>query len=238
MKEINRQIVIFGNFQTIGFDIISRIPNIIEKYDLSLEAAPDYISNNGLNGIIQLNNINILKQLPLVTSISRPVLTTKDKKFSIFFGTKRLHFEENDEAISSYETFLKKSEDILSSILTAYSGMIINRLAINGKILLEEVDKMNKVYHSTFKSSEIYGDNSDEFSFRINTKIYSDALKSSVNKIISYNRTSEILPNNTSKPIMIIDYDYNTVIDETKRFSFNELKTLIKEGVEFKSKII
>lgn len=179
-----------------------------------------------------------MKQLPLVTSISRPVLTTKDKKFSIFFGTKRLHFEENDEAISSYETFLKKSEDILSSILTAYSGMIINRLAINGKILLEEVDKMNKVYHSTFKSSEIYGDNSDEFSFRINTKIYSDALKSSVNKIISYNRTSEILPNNTSKPIMIIDYDYNTVIDETKRFSFNELKTLIKEGVEFKSKII
>ena len=234
MKEINRQIVIFGNFRAIDFDIVSKISDIVKKYDLSLDAAPDYISNNGLNGIVQFNNINILQQLPLVASTSRPVLTTKDKKFSIFFGSKRLHIEENDESISSYETFLQKAEDIISSILTVYTDITINRLAINGKILLEEVDRMDEVYHNTFKPAEIYGDNSEEFSFRINTKIYSDALQSSINKIISYNRTSEILSNNTTKPIMIIDYDYNTVIDETKKYSFNGLRTLIKEGVESK----
>ena len=238
MKEYNRQIVIFGDFKSIGFNISNQMLDCINKYDLELDAAPDYISNNGINGVIQINNINLMQQLPFVSQSMRPVLTTKDKNFSVFIGTTRIHVEENNSEIELYNNFIDKAKEIISEIISKNEDCFINRLALNGKIVLEDINEMTKIYSNTFKESELYGTESDEFSFRINTKINSNKVNSEINKIISYNRTNEILPNNETKPIIMIDYDYNTIRNENSRFNLEQLNYLIEEGIEFKSKII
>ena len=97
---------------------------------------------------------------------------------------------------------------------------------------------MNKWYTNTFKSSDVYGDMSDEFSFYINTKFHDQDLNTEINKIIACKRANEVLPNNEMKPIMIVDYDYNTAINISAKFELSQLDTLINQAKEFKNKII
>lgn len=239
MKEYNRQVVIFGDFRSINFDITSKISDLMNKYKLTIIASPDYIPVNNLNGAIQINGLNMLQQpLPYIANQMRPILINQDKNLSVFIGTTRIHVEETNAETNSYDKFLSSAQEIIEKIVSVSENIYINRLAINGKFIVDTAEQMDNIYQSTFKDSVLYGKSSDEFSFRINTKVQSKAIRSEINKIISYNRTSQILPQNELKAIMFVDYDYNTTIKDDARFTVDDLSHIIKEGASFRSNII
>lgn len=238
MREINRQVVIFGNFKSIGFNIVTQLGDIIKKYEFTIEAVPDFIQQKGPNGI-QLNQIIPVSFIPQVFSQQnfRPALKSKVYNLAVFIGSNRIHIEQNDSTTELYNQFLTSAVEILNKIVEKNNGITINRLALNGNIILEDTKKIKELYSNTFKPSPLYGTNSDEFAFRINTKEESKELRNTVNKIISFERTNEILQNQETRPIVLVNYDYNTAPNEKSIYSLDDLNVLINLTKKYKTLI-
>lgn len=238
MKELNRQVVVFGNFNTIGFEVKPELLEVMKRLNMSMDAAPDIIQANNINGVLPIDQINNI--IPPMVSIPkmRPLLTTKNRQFSVFIGTNRIHVEQMNTDTDSYNDFLCEAQKILACVLSDTVSTYINRLAVNGRILIEDVKAMDKSYQDTFKPSDLYGKSSNEFSFRINTIEKNEKLNNNINKIIAFNRTNEVLPEKPLHPIMLIEYDYNTVIEDEMRYNIDDLDKLIQVAKEFKSQII
>ncbi len=233
MKELNRQVVIFGDFKSIGFEIKPELSAIMKRLSLSMDATPDFIQPQNVP-IEQINNF-----VPPIMGAPkmRPLLTTKNRQFSVFIGTSRIHVEQFNTDTNSYNDFLFEAKNLLSSILKG-SSTFIDRLAVNGRVLFEDETKMDEIFKSTFKSSNLYGNSSNEFSFRINTVEKCEKLGMDANKIIAYERTNEVALNNHFRPIMFVDYDYNTVIQSEIKYEIDDLDKLVEVAIEFKNQII
>lgn len=233
MKELNRQVVIFGDFNSIGFEIKPELSAIMKRLNLSMDAAPDFIQPQNIP-IEQMNNI-----VPPIMSVPkmRPLLITKNRQFSVFIGTNRIHVEQFNTETDSYNDFLSDAKSLLTSILRD-NTTFIDRLAVNGRVLFEDTSKMDEIFKNTFKLSNLYGNSSKEFSFRINTVEKCDEIGIATNKIIAFERTNEALPNNVFRPIMFADYDYNTVVQSEIQYNIDDLDKLIKIAIEFKNRII
>ena len=237
MREINRQVVIFGNFKSIGFNILPKINNLISEYNLNVTAMPDYIQAQSINGIVPINQIqNFLPQIVTSTQMM-PLLVNSKKDFSIFIGSNRIHVEQNDSTTEAYEEFLDSAIKIIATILKESKVTKINRLAVNGKLIIEDQKKINENFETIFKQSNLYDSSSDEYSFRVTTKEYSETLRSTVNKIIAFDRASEITNNSETKPIILISYDYNTIQNNNAEFEISDLSKLIKLAKEYKNQI-
>lgn len=228
MKELNRQVVIFGDFNAINFEIQSKIPDVIAQLNLSLEGAPDFfLPNVPIPG----NNTNIPKLRPILKSYD------VENQFSIFIGTKRFHIEQINTDVESFDGFISQSLSIIRQILDLYPEVKMDRIAVNGRLLQDDQSVMDRVYQETFKPSLKYGEMSDEYSYRINTRITSATLKSSINKIISYIRTEETIMGQKI-PVLIIEYDYNTVTNPSRRFELSDLIILSQEVKAFRNLLV
>jgi|GEM_PF-6203618 hypothetical protein len=236
MEELVRQVVAFGDFKSIGFEVINQLNDIIKKYDMVLEATQDF-STRIERGNRVVFEVGVGQPVPTIPQI-RPVLVSKTRNFCVFIGASRIHVEERNASADTYEDFLTKAKEIFKDIIDRFSAIVINRIAINGKAVSRDIEKMKKVYSATFKESELYGTESNEFSFRINTIVQSQALNKSMNKIVEVNRVTEIDTNNKQQPSMFIDYDYNTVENIENTFSYDDIELLITEGIELRAKVL
>lgn len=235
MVELVRQVVAFGDFKTIGFEALNKFNEFIEKYSLSVEAAQDISFKEDIPpaGV----QIRFDQPLPFIRQ-ARPILINKSNTINIFLGTTRMHVEQRNADTETYLQFLDFAKEFFCLVSSSIADVSINRIAVNGKLLIEDLSKMDDLYSLTFKESNLYGKRSDEFSFRINTVIDSTALNAKINKIISVARITENQPDSQPKPLMFIDYDYNTIDNKEYRFDFSQMSMLITEGIDFKTKVI
>lgn len=231
MKELIRQIVVFGNFNKFDFSSINKFSDFISEHNLTMNAAPDYNAVSA-NGQIEIT-IGFANQNPVSM---RPVFYNADRTLSIFIGTTRIHIEQANQNVDTYNDFTALAYSFFEQIFKDDSNLI-NRIAVNGKFVQKQEEINNNIFAEIFNKSDLYGECSNEFSFRVNTNIYSDKLDSNLNQIISYSKTFEI-ENNEKLPIQIIDYDYNTVIDETKTYSIEQINILIEEAKVYREKIL
>lgn len=227
MNEIKRQIVVFGDFSSITFNAQVELGNILNKFGLKMSVTQDILAG------VPVQTVN--NMIPNIEM--RPVFMTEDKNFSLFIGTKRIHIEQIGEGAMSFDDFLARGKEIVSTILDVYK-VNFNRLALNGRLSSYDKIFVDSLYGRIFNPSVLYGDSSEEFSFRINNVDCNQELNSNINKIISLNRTKEILPDNNLTSVVIIDYDFNTVYDLSKTFTYENLEFFLNEACEFREVIL
>ena len=116
-------------------------------------------------------------------------------------------------------------------------NLTINRLAINGTILITDEDKMNSFLKLFFKKNILFTYDSDEWQFRINNKMFSEEINSEINKILFFNRT-KVINTNKNTNILLLSYDYNTQINDTKLFNIDSVMTFNKIAKEFRTQVI
>ena len=230
MIEKNRQIVIFGNFNGINFDSLVLFSEIKDKYKLQISAMPD-IPVEAVKGgtpviVNAVNNLNI-----------RPALQSEDKKTTVFFGASRIHIEQLDQTMDSYEQFYGMALEIISDILQKIK-VVVNRIAINGQIVNYQQEIMDAAYKKIFKKSTLYGDTSDEWQFRITTRENNDKPSCVINKVISYTRGFVFEPTGQAKAVLATVYDFNTKQDLSREFELDEIKEFYTLGCEYRNNLL
>ena len=231
MIEKKRQIVIFGNFNSITFDSLTSFSEIKNEYKFQINAMPD-IPNEvrtpvGQPVVINPNGLNI-----------RPVFQSEDKKTSVFFGLSRIHIEQLDQDVDSYDEYYNMAIKVIQ-VIVENSSVTINRIAINGQILDFDKEAMESRYTKIFKKSKLYGENSDEWQIRINTKEKINTLSCEINKIISYAR-GFVFETLTGEPkeSLITTYDFNTKQGLNREFSLEEIKDFYSLGYEYRKNLL
>lgn len=225
--ETKRQFVIFGNFSKISFEELNLLSDIKEKYNFVIDAQQD----------VPVVPATILNQPIIQSNISvRPTFKSLDKKTTILFGSSRIHIEQLDSSINSYDEFNLMAIEIIKKVSKVFN-LTINRLAINGTILITDEDKMNSFLKLFFKKNILFTYDSDEWQFRINNKMFSEEINSEINKILFFNRT-KVINTNKNTNILLLSYDYNTQINDTKLFNIDSVMTFNKIAKEFRTQVI
>lgn len=222
--EKSRQFVIFGNFSKISFEDLNLLSDIKEKYNFVVDAQPD-VPVTITNQPIAQKNISV-----------RPAFKSLDNKTTVLFGSSRIHVQQSDSSISSYEDFNLLSVEIIKKVSEVFN-LTINRLAINGTILITNSEKINNFSKLIFKDNKLFSYDSDEWQFRINNKEFSEEIDSEVNKILFFNRTKIINLNNDTN-ILLLSYDYNTQINDNKLFNIESVMSFNIIAKEFRNKVI
>jgi hypothetical protein len=224
MIEKQRQIVVFGEFSHIGFDVLSALPkNIVDKYKFQLTGYPD-----------QPIPTNAPMPMGIQVSFGEPITrpTLKVNGFLVFIGTKMIRIQQDiTGTVNAYDEFVIDSLAILESITEKYSIGSFNRIACNGMIEENDEDKIKEVFKKSFKpQSKLYGDNPTEFTYRVNTIIKNESIGADTNQIILFSTAQQI---NMQQPmvapvnVLVVNYDINTVTPNAKTFNADNLKELI-----------
>ena len=216
--EQSRQFVIFGNFATINFENIVDLHELKEKYSFQIDAQPE--AQNPSTGQM----------------IIRPVFKSSDNKTIVFFGTSRIHVQQKDETVESYDAFNALSLELLTSIWSTFN-LTVNRIAINGNVLIKDSKKMSEIFSIIFKENVFFKTQSDEWQFRINDKEYVDNLNCEVNKIISFNTVAASNPAKQNS-MLVLSYDYNTRINNNNNFEIEQLNVFNNFAKKFRLKIV
>lgn len=236
MVEQTRQFVLFGDFNSITFDVIARLQDSINKYGLHISAAPD-------------NGVQIPMPLPVqglgglsnqafgVFSPGRPVLQTSDLKKNVFFGSGRLHIEEINQILESYDDFCVMAKYILKNIIEVF-GVKIGRIAMNGQFICDDLSTINKLYDKTFSKSNVILDASEEWQYRINNITNNEALRCKFNNIISMNRIVSFDAIGKRQDVLSIAYDINTLHGIDKLFTYNDIETFCLQGIGFRTNLL
>lgn len=224
MKEQVRQFVIFGNFNSINFENVNVLENVKKQFDFQINGEPDIPTMKSFEPIIQQN------------IVIRPVLKSSSSNFSVFFGTERIHVQELDCSVDTYDEFLTNSLEIIKNICEKY-GLIINRIALNGTILIDEKEKQNAIFSKVLCSNDMFDNNPDECQFRVNKKVFDTILECNINKIFSINKGKIISPNGP-QDIYAISYDYNTEIGTQNNFDLDKINSFSKEGLNYRDKVV
>ena len=225
MVEKNKQFVIFGDFSKINFENVLNV-SFKEKYQLMLVAKEDFQQAP----VDQIQPFSI----SITPPVSRPTLISADRKFSVFFGSKRIHIEEIDTNAQEYELFSKKSKEILSEIISLFS-LNVDRAAVNGTITEVDTIYIKKVFSRFLKSSELCKDDMEDWLFRINNKL-SESNTKPLNRIVSAQLRKEML-NGLPKNILYFSYDYNTIPNGTL-FTEKELNNFFDDGIKYRRMVI
>lgn len=222
--EQTRQFVIFGNFTKINFENLNKFAVFKEKYSFQIDAQPD-MPNILVNQPVVQNNVQI-----------RPVFKTADNNTIIFFGSSRIHIEQVNSTIDSYNDFNHLALELVFTICSQFE-LSINRLAINGTLIVRDTDKINSLYKMFFNENKIFTPNSDEWQFRVNDKEFIEKINSDVNKIIFLNR-AKINDSNNLSDLLTISYDYNTQVNLKNNFQSNQINDFNVLALEYRNKII
>lgn len=234
MLEMDRQVVIFGNFNAITFNSIEQLSIIAKKYSLQFGAQPDIVFPQPKEFVQPImhpqNQMSIF--LP-----SRPVLNSSDGKIIVFLGSSRIHVEQKDADSNSFEEFKSMAIDIICQLLTLFK-VSVNRVALNGQFSSDDAGIINKQFDSAFKKSELYNSSSKEWQFRINTIEVDDKLGCELNKIITSSCAPVVSRDGGLNIVLQKMYDYNTRIENNKIFSVEEIKIFIDTAAKYREKVL
>ena len=236
MKEIAKQFVIFGNFNVVNFENVLKLADLRSKYNLQMNAVPDiFVSGEqeqkGINGLQA--NVRVSMGVPE----SRPVLQSADKKFTIFFGTNRIHVEELENESDNFNIFYNKAEKIICEIIEKLD-LKVNRVALNGNLFNDDNDWIKSTFNKIFLKNDLYSENSNEWQLHICSKEKNTTLGCEINKIATFTRGSFIDNYNKNQVGLIAGYDYNTQVNLDKIYSINEIKVFAEEANKYRELFI
>lgn len=225
MKELNRQVVIFGNFNSVTFESILELSDLREKYSLQVNAMPD---------LPPLPNPKQPINVHLGVVTSRPILQTSDKKITVFFGSTRIHIEQIDSPSESYTMFNDMAIDIILNVIKRF-GLTVTRVALNGKLYSDSKDLNEKVFNSIFNKSKLYANTSNEWNLRICDKESNSELGCEINKIAQYARGKFIDVNGQELDGLIATYDFNSQVNGGKIFAEVDINKFSKLAKEYRA---
>ena len=223
MREINRQFVLFGSFKQINQNS-PQVKQIEKDFGFSMGLIPIPPAQN-----IDINQPPFFQPIPIPM---KPILVSADSKTRVLFGDDRIHVEQFDMEIESYAAFADLAQNILKIIFD--SGMIVNRIAANGQIESDNQKEMDELFSKFFNKSNYYCGQSDEWDMRVNSTEASPGLKQPVNKITAHSKIPFGHPNLPPTYKLMKGYDYSTLIQSDKKFSFADMVVLMKEANEFR----
>ncbi len=236
MIEALRQFVVFGNFNSVSFEDVSKLEKIKNKFSLQINATQDLNSPQ-----ININPNNVLKggvfigaPMPIVT---RPILKNEKERVNVFFGTSRIHIEQLDFEDNTYKDFNSMALEIIYEIQDKLN-LKFNRLALNGHFFNTEKESVNSALKKLIHSSDNFDLQSDEWRFRIVNKEENEKLKCRLNKIIDYNRGKFISSKNVEEDGLIISYDFNTQPGIEKIFTKEDIEFFHSIGSEYREKYL
>lgn len=222
MLSINRQFVLFGNYNGISFNDIIQLEEIRKQFSFQMGAMPDILSP------ISIGMANS------GTAQSRPVFQSLDNHITVFFGTNRIHVEETDGDSDKYNDFVQMSRTIIDNLMKQMD-IKVNRIAINGQLFFDDEKRMDIIYKNLFKSSHLYSTASDEWQTRIRSIETIAELGCYVNKIVAYSRGSFIDNHGQNKVGLIAGYDYNTQADAQILFNREDITSFIQKAIAFRN---
>lgn len=228
MLSINRQFVIFGNYNGISFNDVMQLENVIKEFSFQFGAMPD---------ILPLRRINEPISTSLPFAQNRPAFQSIDKRITVFFGTSRIHVEEVDGDSDKYDDFMRMSLKIINAIIEKME-IKINRVAINEQLFSDEDTWMNLIYQNLFKSSHLYGATSDEWQVRIRSKEELAKFSCYANKIVTYIRGSILDNRGKNRVGLIAGYDYNTQANAQILFSKDDIELFIENAISYRNTFI
>lgn len=232
MLEINRQVVVFGNFNSVQFDSIVKLSELKEKYKFQTNAAPDI--DIPFMPVIQ-NGQQLMA--PDLRNNMRPIFQTEDKLTSVFFGASRIHVEQLKHDTEDFSTFNNMAMDIIYQVMEKLE-LCFTRLAVNGQILVADEKIMDKIYNDTFKESTLYGEKSDEWLLRIVSKDKDAKVNCDINRIISYERKNIIDAKGALQHVLIVGYDFNTHPGNNKVYNKEEIEKFNELGCKYRSTLL
>ena len=233
MLEMDRQVVIFGNFNVITFNSIEQLNIIAKKYSLQFGAQPDIVLPQSKDFVQPI----MLSQNQMSIPLPRPVLNSSDGKIIVFLGSSRIHVEQKDADSNSFEEFKSMAIDIICQLLTLFN-VSVNRVALNGQFSSGDAGIIDKLFDSVFKKSELYNSSSKEWQFRINTVEVDNKLGCELNKIITSSCVPVVSREGGLNIILQKMYDYNTRVENNKIFSIEEIKTFIDTATKYREKVL
>lgn len=228
MKELSRQFVLFGNFNSVTFDSILKLSDLREKYNLKVNAMPD---------IPPLSNPQQPLNVQFGVPESRPIFQTLDKRTTIFFGTNRIHIEQLDSLSETYQIFNGMVMDIVSNVVENL-GINVTRVALNGRLYNADKEWSVKVFNSIFNKSKLYSDKSNEWTVRICDKESNSVLGCEINKIAQYTRGKFVDISKQELDGLIASYDFNTQINVDKIFNETEIQEFNKLAQEYRASFL
>lgn len=212
MKELRREFAVFGNFVKVNFETVLNWKSEFNAGDLIVEGAPE------INAITPIG-INVPGQISV-----RPQLSSAEKKTILFFGTSRINIVQNspDTQLDDFRMFIDKIIELIFND----SDYNINRLALNGNIVIGEFPKAFDVKEKFFKDSDLYS-SFDEIQFRINSCIFDATLNNYINRIINVANAGETLNGS---------YDFNTRVLNDRKYSREEIDKFMQLAFEYRQK--
>lgn len=227
MKEIVRQFVIFGNFNSVTFESVLKLNDLREKYQLQVNAMPEIIEPP----------IDQPFKIQMTPPESRPVFQTANRKINVLFGTKRIHIEEVECESETYKVFNQMAIDIICEIVKSLE-LKVNRIAINGQLFCDNLETINKAFETLFNKSKLYSGNSEDWQCRVCSKEILPKLGCEINKIAQYVR-GEFLDNvKKTQNGLIASYDYNTKNGIEKLFTESDIKVFNESAQKYRALFI
>ncbi|MDY0278812.1 MAG: hypothetical protein RBQ97_12090 [Acholeplasma sp.] len=227
MKEFEKQIVIFGNFEYLDFNNVMKIKDFFESYDMYLEGTPDFPKD------LQFRDLQprIITEPPLI----RPMFINKAKSKRVVFGTFRINIEEYDNSIHKYDEFSLFAERLFSILFSDF-GIKPNRLAVNGR-LVQDLDKLTSYYEKFISNISISGD-IGSFGFNVEKIEYVEELKSNINKILNIQKANVGLIGKPGSDCILTSYDFNTIIQTQVLYTFEDYQTFKHMSDKYRNSII
>lgn len=213
MKELRREFAVFGNFVKVNFETVLNWKSGFNVGDLIVEGAPE------INAITPIVGINVPGQISV-----RPQLSSAEKKTILFFGTSRINIVQNspDTQLDDFRMFIDKIIELIFND----SDYNVNRLALNGNIVIGEFPKAFDVKEKFFKDSDLYS-SFDEIQFRINSCIFDATLNNNINRIINVANAGETLKGS---------YDFNTRVLNDRKYNREEIDKFMELAFEYRQK--
>ncbi len=230
MKEILRQFVVFGNFNSVTFDSIMKFSELRERYKLQTNSIPDM----PVGAPMPINGAIASVRVPVD---GRPIFQSSDRKFSIFFGSRRIHVEELDGDSENYQEFNKNSLEIVCEIIKTLE-LKVNRVALNGRLFNDNLDWIKQTFSRVFNKSNLYSENSNEWQFRIASKDANLELGCEINKIAAFTRGIFLDNVGKNQNGVIANYDYNTQVNIDKIFTEDEMRLFNNFAQEYRKQFV
>ena len=219
MKVAHTQLVIFGDFSSIGFTKIELLTDLITKYGFKVYQQPDNLSH--------LDSINQNVQLDLI-----PVL--KNRSLSIYLGKRRIQVENITDIDFSNQTYDDVYLNIIKTIVNAFS-LKVNRIGLNGLIVEENESLFETIYLLFCTKNTFFDKSTDDWTFSNNNRYHSSELNHDLNALLRINYGSNIFD---SKKAILINYDINTVVDSNTIYGASEIDVFYSLAIKYRNKVM
>ncbi len=232
MMERYRQVIFFGQFESISFDALRTIDEVIRD-DLGLvktTAAPD------------IRYTADAANYSTGASIQRPLLLSENEKYVLQLGSKCIVWRQLD-AEDDYEDFINKSMTI-AKVLKEKFEISYNRFACTGSFIRIDREKMETIYREVFNVKETNANvlvpkNTNEWNFTISEKKQVGNLDSEINRIRRVICGERIIGSDgTDAGGAVIEHECNTVIHKDNKLSLKQFDYFMQEARNLRELIL